>query len=262
MSPSLYSDPTLYDLMFPPGGAFARFYAEEARRRGGPVLELACGTGHMLDAIARTGLRCVGLDLSPAMLGAARERARATGSAAEFVEGDMRRFDLGERFALVFIAHNSLLHLHATGDLLACFACVRRHLLPDGAFAFDVFNPNLRILGSPPGERLPVMRVAHPERGEVLVEQTSDYDKATQVNHATWYFSTAAERDFMATPLALRSIFPQELPLLLQAGGLRLEARYGDPSRAPFASYSHNQLCVCRRPDPPGSAERVGRERP
>ncbi|HEX5725677.1 MAG TPA: class I SAM-dependent methyltransferase [Longimicrobiaceae bacterium] len=245
MTASLYSDPRLYDLMFP-ATDYGPFYAGEARRAGGPVLELACGTGRLLVPIAREGVRAVGLDLSAAMLAAAREHAREAGVAVEFVEGDMRAFDLGERFALVFVGRNSLLHLHRTEDLLACFASVRRHLLPGGAFVFDVFNPNFRILGAPSEERLPVMRLAHPEKGEVLVEQASDYDKATQVNRATWYFSAAGDPDFLVMPLHLRSIFPQELPLLLAAGGFRLEARYGGPAREPFAHHSHAQVCICR----------------
>lgn len=108
MSERFYSDPQLYDLLFPPG-EYARFYAEEARRAGGPVLELACGTGQLLLPIARGGTRCVGIDLSPEMLGAAAERLRQASASAELVEGDIRSFDLGESFSLVFIARNSLL---------------------------------------------------------------------------------------------------------------------------------------------------------
>lgn len=245
MSADFYADPLLYDLMFP-ADPYARFYAGEAARAGGPALELACGTGQLLVPVARAGGRAVGIDLSAPMLEAARARAAAAGAGAEFHEADMRGFDLGERFALVFVARNSLLHLHATDDFVACFERVRRHLRPGGAFVFDVFNPSVRILAQPPGERVPVMRVRHPARGEVRVEATSDYDAATQVNRATWYFSTDTEPDFLAAPLHLRSVFPQELPLLLKEGGLRLEARYGDFPDQPFGSGSVRQLCVCR----------------
>ena len=45
-----------------------QFYLEMARRKGGPVLELACGTGRVLLPIAKEGLRIDGVDSSPAML--------------------------------------------------------------------------------------------------------------------------------------------------------------------------------------------------
>jgi SAM-dependent methyltransferase len=241
----LYSDPNLYDRIFSPG-PYGAFYAEEARRHGGPVLELACGTGQLLVPIARNGLNAVGLDLSAAMLARARDRARAAEADVELVEGDMRSFDLETRFGLVFIARNSLLHLSTSEDFAACFDRVRRHLRPGGAFVFDVFNPSVEILARPPHQRFPVMRIEHPQRGEVTIEATSDYDAATQVNRATWYFSAPGEADFLVAPLHLRSIFPRELPLLLAAGGLRLESRSGDFSGAAFDSGSRHQVCTCR----------------
>lgn len=42
---------------------------------GASVLDLGCGTGHFAHALARHGLRVVGVDPEPAMLAVARERA-------------------------------------------------------------------------------------------------------------------------------------------------------------------------------------------
>ena len=245
MSERFYSDPKLYDLLFP-AGEYGRFYPEEARRAGGPVLELACGTGQILLPIAQSGTRCVGIDLSPEMLGAAADRLRGGSAAAALVEGDIRDFDLGDEFALIFIARNSLLHLHATDDLLACFRAVRRHLRPDGVFIFDVFNPDVRMLARPAGTRTPFMQIEHPDHGPVRVEAEGEYDAATQIRTETWYFSAEGRPDFWTAPLAVRSIFPLELPLLLSAGGLRLEARHGDFAGGPFHGRSPRQVCVCR----------------
>jgi SAM-dependent methyltransferase len=244
----LYGDAELYDLLFPPGDRIA-FYLDLARRGAGPVLELACGTGQYIVPVARAGLRAVGLDLSPVMLDGARRRATADAipgnGRLSLVAGDMRDFDLGERFALVFVARNSLLHLHATDDLLACLAAVRRHLLPGGVLAFDVFNPDPAMLAWPPDRRAHVMSVEHPTLGAVCAESTSDYDRGTQVNRATWYLSAPGRPDFLVAPLHLRSIFPQELPLLLRAGGFTLAARHGDFGGHAFESGSRQQVCVC-----------------
>ena len=84
-----------------------------------------------------------------------------------------------------------------------------------------------------------------PERGVVHVDVAETYDAAAQVTRGTWYFSTDAEPDFVVAPLEIRSIFPQELPLLLTIGGLRVVERYGDWSRTPFTSDAALQLYVC-----------------
>ena len=240
----LYEHPDLYDALLHPGAHLAH-YAALAERHPGPVLELGCGTGQLLVPVARAGRGVVGLDLSRPMLDAARRRASRAGVVVELVEGDMRSFDLGRRFSLVFVARNSLLHLSTAEEFLATFAAVRRHLAPGGAFALDVFNPNVRLLARPPGERHLVMRRPSEAFGELTVEEITDYDAAAQVNHATWYISAPGRPDAWVAPLRLRSIFPQELPLLLAAGGFRLLSRAGDMDGSPFRSDSLRQVCVC-----------------
>jgi SAM-dependent methyltransferase len=245
MSTSLYSDPALYDIISPPE-PFASFYAEHAARQSGAVLEIACGTGSLLVPIAQHGLRTVGLDISPGMLAAARVRAEENRTSIEWVHSDMRQFDLQEQFRLVFLARNSLLQLHTRADLLDCFSSIRKHLMPDGRFIFDIFNPDVKLLARPVGERFFVRTVRHPHKGEITLEQVNNYDAAAQVNRATWYFSTSQERDFLVVPLHLRSIFPEELPLLVAMAGLHLEVRYGDFSQTPFTGSSRQQVCICR----------------
>src|SRR5262245_28969077 len=109
---NLYDLTDLYDLAAPADPVAETFYLLEARRRGGAVLDLACGTGRFTIPLARSGLEVVGGDLSPSMLERARAKAAAASVGIDFVEMDMREFDLaGRRFGLVIIAANSLLHL-------------------------------------------------------------------------------------------------------------------------------------------------------
>lgn len=240
-----YDHPALFDVLLPVG-AHLRYYADLARQCGGDVLELACGTGQLAVPIAGTGLPTVGLDLSMAMLTAARELAHRANAPVEFIQHDMRSFDLGRRFPFVFIARNSLLHLRSTEDILAAFASVRRHLAPGGVFAFDIFTPDSRILARPPGQRFPIMDVTTEGFGTLTVEGTHDYDPATQVDQGAWYVSAPGEPDRWVVSLVLRSIFPQELPLLVSAGGLELVDRFGDLSGGPFGRASRQQVCLCR----------------
>ncbi|HET9193664.1 MAG TPA: class I SAM-dependent methyltransferase [Vicinamibacterales bacterium] len=246
MSSDFYDHPDLYDALLPVG-AHLPFYAGLARQQAGAVLELACGTGQITIPIALNGNPTVGLDRSRAMLDVARKRAAAANAPVEFVEGDMRDFALDRDFELIFVARNSLLHLLSTADLLAAFGAIRRHLAPNGVFAFDIFNPNPRLLARPAGQRFPTMEVSTPRWGSLTVEDACDYDSAAQVNHGTWYISTPEKRDAWIVPLVLRSIFPQELPLLLSAAGLELISRFGELSRDPFVAGSRIQLCLCRR---------------
>lgn len=244
---TFYSQARLYDLMFPGGGPAVDFYRAEAARTGGQVLELGCGTGHKLIPIASDGRSCVGLDLSSDMLAEARRKADECAVAVEWVQGDMTSFDLGRTFDLVLIAGNSLLHLHETDDLMSCFRSVRRHLSPGARFVFDVFNPSVSLLAEADGVRRTreALSFTDPDRGRVRVDVEETYDARAQVTRGRWHLWTDSEPDLLVAPLEIRSIFPQELPLLISLGGLRLVHRFGDWSGGPFSGDSPLQLCVC-----------------
>ncbi|MBJ7359807.1 class I SAM-dependent methyltransferase [Nocardioides sp.] len=247
MDEAFYSHPKVYDLMFPGGGPAVDFYRAESSRTGGRILELGCGTGHKLIPIASDGHSCVGLDLSPDMLAEARRKSDECGVAVEWLQGDMAAFDLGRTFDLVFITANSLLHLHETDDLVSCFRSVGRHLAPGARFVFDVFNPSVKVLAEADGRRRTreSLSFTDPARGQVRVDVAETYDALAQVTRGTWHLSTDSEEDVIVAPLEIRSIFPQELPLLISQGGLRLVERFGDWSGAPFTSDAFLQVCVC-----------------
>jgi SAM-dependent methyltransferase len=160
----LYREGRHYDLLNAEVVADIPFYVEEARRAAGvsvpdapaksagsmghpgPVLELACGTGRLTIPIAQSGVAIVGLDQSASMLAHLRTKAKQAGIEIPLVEGDCREFALGRLFALIFMAFNSMQHLHDYASLAELFRNVRNHLMPGGSFVFDVFNPSVAIL--------------------------------------------------------------------------------------------------------------------
>ncbi len=247
MSEAFYAQASVYDLMWPGGGPSVDFYRAYADRHAGSVLELGCGTGNKLIPIAADGHPCVGLDASSDMLAEGRRKATGRDVRIEWIQADMRTFDLGRSFDLVFSAGNSLLHLHTAADLITCFQTVRRHLRPGARFVFDVFKPDVATLAGADGIRRNRVSLSFtdPVRGPVSVDVAETYDASAQVTRGTWFFSTPSEPDFVTTPLELRNIFPQELPLLLQLSGLRLLERYGDWQGGAFRHRSALQLCVC-----------------
>ncbi|MGB3186263.1 MAG: class I SAM-dependent methyltransferase [Ornithinimicrobium sp.] len=178
------------------------------------------------------------------MLAEAQRKADERCVDVAWVQGDMRAFDLGRTFALVFIAVNSLLDLRETEDLVDCFRSVQRHLALGAQLIFDVFNPSVRMLAQADGvrRRRDALSFVDPDRGVVHVDVAETYDAAAQVTWDRWYFSTDSEADFVVAPLELRSIFAEELPLLLSLGGLRVVERFGDWSRAPLTADAALQL--------------------
>jgi len=101
------------------------------------VLELGVGTGSALAPFLERGLEAAGVDASAAMLA----RARAKLPDVPLLQADVRSFDLGRRFDLVYSAFDSLNNLTDPADLAAALGCARAHLNPGGWLAADLNTP-------------------------------------------------------------------------------------------------------------------------
>ncbi|HEX6276014.1 MAG TPA: class I SAM-dependent methyltransferase [Polyangiaceae bacterium] len=116
------------------------FYVGLAAEAGGPIVELAVGTGRISIPIAqRTGRPVIGIDSSSAMLSLARENAAEANVAIDLREGDMRDLDLVEASDLVICPYRALLHLPTWSDRRRVFERVARALRPGGRFAWNAF---------------------------------------------------------------------------------------------------------------------------
>jgi len=239
----IYLDGRHYDLMFPRSDDI-EFFLNQARTLGGPVLELACGTGRILEPIATAGFAATGIDLSPGMLVEARRKAQAGATSSRYIQADIRQFSLDERFALIFIAGNSIWHLLDIDSFDACMSRVRRHLAEGGRFIVDVFVPNLRRLLVDPQIREPMSEYDDPNgAGRVVVTQTSRYDAITQIMSART-FQRSTDGTETEGSLDLKMYFPQELQALLRHNGLRLLEAYGGYDKTPLTNTSGRQIYI------------------
>ena len=258
-----YADPVDYDWRYSSDTGVA-FYSALAREAGGPVLEIACGTGRVAIPIARQGFAVTGLDVVPAMLDRARFKAEAAGLSVRWVEDDARRFDLdSERFRLIFLTGNAFQAFLTNADQEALLGRVRAHLHDEGLFAFETRNPHWRTSEGrdedPDGlfvyletraeeEALPPHTDAHGR--EVRESRSCTYDHVAQVLHWTsyqsWHEGGAQERT-KTTRIALRYTFPQELAALLHHNGFTIARRYGDWDGEPLTAASPSIIVVCRK---------------
>ena len=128
-------------------GAYVRALIERHHPKATNVLELACGTGAILEQL-QPHYVVAGLDISKRMLEIASQKVP---QARLFLE-DMTRFDLGEPFDVVLCVYDSLNHLVSFEQWEAVFERAREHLSAGGIFVFDV-NTERKLAsfaGAPP----------------------------------------------------------------------------------------------------------------
>ena len=197
------------------------FYVEEAQASGGPVVELACGTGRIAVPVAKAGIRVIGVDASVGMLEVATDFARAEGVEAlvDLRLGDMREPPVEERVPLVLIPFRSLLHMTTETDRLRTLAAANELLLPGGRLIFDVFAPSSEDVEDTHGRWL--------EREPGIFE------------HAVWDESArtltlTVRDDERETTMALAWLSPDEWRGLLERAGFEIDACYGWFDRTPY----------------------------
>ena len=243
---AIYEDAGFYDLEFAARDAEIPFFRESARRCGGPVLEVACGTGRITLPIAHDGHDMTGLDISRPMLDLARCKSEAAGMRIEWLEQDCREMRLHRTFALIFSATNAMQHLLDVDSACRFLQSARRTLRDDGTLILDVFNPNPAKLIRTADMRYMHKTIAMPDGTVIRVEAASSYDAARQVLHFDLFYLDGGKL-LRTKRVDMRCFFPQELLALCKLNGLEIVRRLGDYDESDFASDSPKQILVCRR---------------
>ncbi|KUO71782.1 MAG: hypothetical protein APF77_18715 [Clostridia bacterium BRH_c25] len=116
----------------------------------GRVLDTACGTGNITIPMSLSGYQMWGLDLSGDMLSIAESKARASKKKIRFLNQDMTRMNLREKFEAVLCMCDGVNYIQNEEDLKNYFDTVYRNLEKKGVFIFDIssYNKIRHILGN------------------------------------------------------------------------------------------------------------------
>ncbi len=224
-----------------------QFWARMSKEYGPKVLELACGTGRLAPEMMKSPAKYTGLEISEEFLAAARVKLEDYGGRCRFVQGDIRDFDLGETFDLIFIGFNSFLHLLTDEDAEMAMDAVRRHCHKDTRYIIDIFVPDPLILYRPKDFRVSAMTYSDPVDGQIIeVEETNEFDPATDLNHIRWFYSSPDEMDFLQYDFNVRMYYPDTMDRLLHDSGFVITHKWGDYAGTPLGSESALQIYVAQ----------------
>jgi ubiquinone/menaquinone biosynthesis C-methylase UbiE len=232
------------------------FYISCAQEFGGPVLELATGTGRVLWPIAAIGFEIVGVDISETMLAQARQKAAretsATRQRVRLCQMDMTSFVLGELFQLAIVPFRAFHHLTNPEQQRRALSCINRSLIPNGHLVVDLLDPRLEycVPGAPPPvtERIAqdpstghtmvrrvVERINDPVRQifteKFRIEELDEYGRSLDSEETSWSFRWAPR---------------QEMRYLFELTGFGVVAEYSDFFRSPPV-YGAEQLWVVQK---------------
>ncbi len=246
------------DLSEPPGDV--ELYVALAQRTGGPIVELAVGTGRIAVPLAQDGHRVVGVDVDPAMLARARTRiaTAGVGDRIELVEGDMTAAAAnvavvrGGPYRLAILALQSILILNTPEGQKAVVAAMADLLAPGGLAVVDTWLPTPADLVGFDGRLSFEWQRSDPDTGhDVTKTLAAWYDHVRRRVALTTFFDegeqgTPPVRWTRTDPLRLIGV--DELVGFARDAGLEIERLAGDHDLGPLEPGSDRVVMVARKP--------------
>ena len=246
------------DLLDDPGDV--DLYLALAARTGGPILELAAGSGRIAIPLARAGYEVTAVDIDPAMLARLRhklEEAAKTepevGGRGHLGEGDLVGLDLpgSPRFGLAVFALNSILLLDSRDKQRAALETMARHLAPGGLAVVDVWLPAAHELARYDG-RLSLEYVRTDPETDLLVTKTASAEHEPTRGHVE--LTAIYEEGEQGGPARrwvrqdrLRLLGPEELSEMAQDAGLIVEVLAGSYDLEPLVNHDERAILIGRR---------------
>ncbi|UWX58500.1 class I SAM-dependent methyltransferase [Chlorobaculum sp. MV4-Y] len=200
------------------------------------ILDIACGAGRHALSFARTGLRVTANDLSPYLLGQAREQATTEGIEMEFSRQDMRTIRFERQFDLIAQLFSSFGYFETDQEDRDVIANISSLLSPGGWYVLDLINPaQLKSQFTPRTER-------NSASLSIIEERTLSERHVTK--RITLHEANGREHSFTES---VRIYSPAEAIALLESGGFAVERMVGDYEGSTFDEATSPRMMLLAR---------------
>lgn len=178
------------------------------------ILDVPCGYGRTTLELAARGHDVVGLDLSDAMLTAARRGADERGLQLELVPGDMREPRWQGEFEAAVSLFGSLGYTDDASDL-RFFEAVRSALVPGGSFLVEGYVAETYLIRFSPR--------SWSRHGDIVMLEETRYDPGTARIESDWTFIRNGTAEKHSSSIRLYT-FRELMGLFHKAGFAEVEA--------------------------------------
>lgn len=243
-----YADAEYYDLEYESNMKDLPLLLEWAHKKGGKIVDLACGTGRITIPLAEHGFQLLGVDLNKGMLTRAKEKSKHKNLSIEWVLQDCTSLLLKKKSSFIYMTGNSFQHFLTNDSQNKLLQSIYSHLEYDGVFIFNTRFPIIKELSIVEE----TTQVYIDKRNRKLSEHTAEvYNPLTQIlfckstreilnnNNET----ILVEND----SISLRYVFPLEMERLLEGNKFKIIDVYGSWDKNPLNEDSTEMIYVCKK---------------
>ncbi|MDT8861156.1 class I SAM-dependent methyltransferase [Alkalihalobacillus sp. MEB130] len=243
-----YLDPEWYDLQYDHYLKDFPLILRWAKKQGGTIADLACGTGRVTIPLALEGFSVIGVDLNEGMLNRAKEKTKKRNVPIKWILQDCTNLRLDTTCSLIYTTGNSFQHFLTNESQNQLLQSIHSHLEDEGIFIFGTRFPNLEELMKTNEWSSSYYNKTNQK---VIEKHREIYHPLTQIlkcltfkeilNNEGEVISVENER------ISLRFVFPMEMERLLNENGFSIIQSYGDWEQTPLQESSGEMIYVCKK---------------
>jgi len=205
------------------------FFRKFEIKAGSRVLDLACGAGRHSRTLHAFGLEVYGIDLSPNNVQIARTLSHPT---IQFEQGDMRNFQVNNRFDLIFNIFTSFGYFKDLKENIDVLKNCHHHLLPNGRLIIDYFNSE-HVL-----QNMVEKEVINKGELEFSISKTHNEDKITKV------IEVLDQNGSHVFEEVVQLISLKQFEAMAHESGFQISGLYGSYDMSPFIQSSSPRLIL------------------
>jgi SAM-dependent methyltransferase len=220
------------------------FFLQEAKKTGGKVLELTCGTGRVSIPLLQAGVDLTCADYSDGMVAVLRGKLDKNRLSCRVVKMDITELSLQDRFDLILIPFHSLSEIVDKSKHKQTLERIGAHLTERGRFICTLQNPKVRTKSLDGSLKL-LGKFPTDSGGSLVVQSLLSYDASAQIVHGFQVYEIYNDQNALIDKRTLEMNFylfaKTEFEELARSTGFQVEELYGgydysefDESSSPF----------------------------
>lgn len=229
------------------GKSETNWYLKKVDTYGGPVLDLACGTGRIALLLLQQGFDVTCIDSSEGMLTILKKKLKKEPHLQKKVhiqKSKMSDFHVNTKFSTI-ICCDAFYHNLTAEEEIQCFVCVARHLTREGRFVFNIPNPTCEFLlkcAHEEGQKFRKRQSYSLSTGDtVVIEESCKADLLNQTILTKLRYTIVRDgirSDPEESWWKIRYLFQYEAIHLLYRCGFEVESVVGDYTNGPVTETS------------------------
>lgn len=205
---------------------------------GCSVLDLCCGHGRHAIEFARRGFEVTAVDRNSSFLEKAKKRAESAGTAAEWIEADMRSYRDKSRFDLAVCLWTSFGYFESESDDHTVLCNLLGSLKPGGCLLLEAFSKELEA-------RYFARRSWQEQNGVLLLDSKTVQPGWSWITRRWTFVTDNGREDFT---IGYRPYSGKELSEVLIRTGFATIDLYGGLDGRPFDSAATHLFAVANKP--------------